>query len=399
LVGDQVEVMELADDAILVETMDEDLAVEGEAAYPQGAEDADAAPIGSDTSEGELQPAEGMAEAGDMTAEGDIAPMDAGAPLETAAEDGGAPVLELGHGGEEESENEATQAYDREALLAEAAKLSAPTARAEGSRGRAHAAAPRAVSESAEAAEIEEPEEFAEAEFFIEQQLWDEAEEALGALRSRIHEFPHMEERLASFEQRLEAGRNGGDVAASTAEEADSEGPFDLAAEIEKEVSKVGPAPTNEVEQSFEEVVEELQHEADETVRPEDVETHYDLGIAYREMGLLDEAIGEFELAAKGASGQPREADCLAMVGDCLNGKGNVAEAAAVFERAGNIDGLSPETSLNLYFEIGVARERLADAAGALEAFERVASIDSTYRDVAEKLAKLKGSQRKMGYL
>lgn len=406
LVGDQVEVMELADDAILVETVDEEVAVEGEAAYPQGVEDADEAPpLGSDTSEGEVvQPAEEMAAAGDMTSENDIYSMEAEPPLEAAAEDDpnvGTPVLEFGQEGNEESENEATQAYDREALLAEAAKLSAPADRAEGSRGRGRAAPPAEVSEPSEVAETEEPEEFAEAEFFIEQQLWDEAEEALSVLRSRIQEFPHTEERLASLEQRLEAGRTGGETAPATAEEAaEPEGPFDLAAEIEKEVSKVGPAPTsNEVEQSFEEVVEELQQEADETVRPEDVETHYDLGIAYREMGLLDEAIGEFELAAKGASGLPREADCLAMVGDCLNGKGSVAEAAAVFERAGNIDGLSPETSLNLYFEIGLARERLADAAGALEAFERVASIDSTYRDVAEKLAKLKGSQRKMGYL
>jgi tetratricopeptide (TPR) repeat protein len=124
-------------------------------------------------------------------------------------------------------------------------------------------------------------------------------------------------------------------------------------------------------------------------VRPEDVETHYDLGIAYKEMGLMDEAISEFEIALRGAEGKPKEADCLGLLGACRAAKGEYAKALAAFGRAVKLKTLRPEGRLNLYFEIGSAREASGDLAGALEAYAQVAKVDPEYRDVTEAVTRL----------
>ena len=58
------------------------------------------------------------------------------------------------------------------------------------------------------------------------------------------------------------------------------------------------------------EVLGEFRARLQQVVRPEDVQTHYDLGIAYKEMGLLDEAVAEFEVALRHGGGT-RAADCL----------------------------------------------------------------------------------------
>jgi tetratricopeptide (TPR) repeat protein len=372
----------------------------------------------------------------DATSEGDVDPVDNGAlPFDT---DPGADVIEAGSAAaapiadrlgedEDEFENAATQAYDRDALLKEAFGKARPAvghpARAQSTQRQAvivppappvpvrpkappappppTVARPPAViaPPPVEVAE-EEPEELAEAEFFIEQQLWDEAEEVIGSLRSRIQHYPHLHERLVALEHLLTAARDEGEPTKAQVPASESDEQFDLAAELEKEVAAEPAADsTDDFQYSVEDVLREFKKGVERTVRPEDVETHYDLGIAYREMGLLDEAVGEFDMAAKGAGGKPREADCLAMIGECLKDKGSLADAAAIFEKAIQVGGLRPETTLNLYFEIGVVREGLGDVARALEAFEKVAALDPKYRDVAERLARLKGARRKVGYL
>ncbi|HUB07187.1 MAG TPA: tetratricopeptide repeat protein [Myxococcales bacterium] len=306
----------------------------------------------------------------------------------------------------EDDEVAATQAYDREALLAEAfrsAPVPVPVARP---AARAPVIVPpaptRAASRAPPPVQEEEPEELAEVEFFIEQQLWDEAEEVLGQLRVRAQRNPGLRARLQALEQRLEEARSAPPPEASGSDEQ-----FDLAAELEREVTAdpAAPAETDDFQYSVEDVLREFKKGVERTVRPEDVETHYDLGIAYKEMGLVDEAIGEFEQAAAGAQGKPREADCLAMIGLCATGKGDAARAADVYERALAVAGLRPETQLNLYFELGTAQEEIGDATKALSAYERVAAIDPNYRDVKVRIGKLRpqgggpGKSRKVGYL
>ncbi len=66
-------------------------------------------------------------------------------------------------------------------------------------------------------------------------------------------------------------------------------------------------------------------------VGDEDFETHYDIGIAYKEMGLTNEAIEEFQLAARG---QTRFVDACTMIAACYKDQQLIPSAIAFLERA-----------------------------------------------------------------
>ncbi|HEV2489813.1 MAG TPA: tetratricopeptide repeat protein [Candidatus Acidoferrales bacterium] len=124
----------------------------------------------------------------------------------------------------------------------------------------------------------------------------------------------------------------------------------------------------------------------------EDLETHYNLGIAYREMGLLDEAIGEFQKVAKSIqAGRPfRYAmQCSTLLGVTFMDKQEPKIAALWYGRALETPGLDQETVLALRYDLGVAEEQGGDARAALESFRQVYAMNIDYRDVAEHIAVL----------
>ena len=112
-----------------------------------------------------------------------------------------------------------------------------------------------------------------------------------------------------------------------------------------------------------------------------DHEAHYDLGIAYREMGLLGDAVSEF----RAAMGSPaRRIDCLHMLGLCTLEQGGAADAARHFEQALAAPDATPEQQLAVRFELGRAFDALGDRVRARAAFEAVAAVDPTFCDVEE---------------
>ncbi len=128
----------------------------------------------------------------------------------------------------------------------------------------------------------------------------------------------------------------------------------------------------------------------------EDLETHYNLGIAYREMGLIEEAISEFQKVAKGSSeGQAfRYAmQCCTLLGLAFMEKGQPAIAATWYERALAMPGLDQESILALRYDLGVAQELAGDMAAARKSFSQVYGMNIDYRDVAERLSSL-GNER-----
>ena len=87
-------------------------------------------------------------------------------------------------------------------------------------------------------------------------------------------------------------------------------------------VPEVSAESLNQLSEVFQEFRAELGELGEED---EDLETHYNLGIAYREMGLLDEAIGEFQKVAKAVQkGKPFRytMNCSTMLGLCFMDKG-----------------------------------------------------------------------------
>ena len=124
----------------------------------------------------------------------------------------------------------------------------------------------------------------------------------------------------------------------------------------------------------------------------EDLETHYNLGTAFREMGLLDEAISEFQKVAKATErGKPFRyvMQCCTLLGLAFMEKGQPGIAAIWYERALLTPGIEPESILALRYDLGVAQESAGEPEAALKSFSQVYAMNIDYRDVADRIAVL----------
>lgn len=123
-----------------------------------------------------------------------------------------------------------------------------------------------------------------------------------------------------------------------------------------------------------------------------DFDTHYQMGLAYREMGLLDQAVEEFQaanaLAAPG-DGTPRFLQCCNMLGHCFMEKGMPRPAALWFKRGLEAPGHTEDEYQAMRFDLGTAYERMGDNGRAIEVLSEVYAIDVSYRGVAERLREL----------
>jgi tetratricopeptide (TPR) repeat protein len=179
------------------------------------------------------------------------------------------------------------------------------------------------------------------------------------------------------------------------AEERDA---FDLAAELAGEIDTLGGAEdaaapaTEDFQYSVEEVFAEFKKGLAKVVKPEDVDTHYDLGIAYKEMGLVDDAIGEFTVARQGCLGTKREVECLTMVGMLQVMQGDAASAVTTFKEALASPHAAGEATKALGFELAMAHEAAGSAGKALYHYRRVAALDPRYREVSAQVSRLSAS-------
>jgi pilus assembly protein FimV len=145
----------------------------------------------------------------------------------------------------------------------------------------------------------------------------------------------------------------------------------------------------NQLAEVFQEFRSELGEMGEED---EDLETHYNLGIAYREMGLLDEAIGEFQKVAKAVQkGKPfrYEMNCSVMLGLSFMDKGEPKVASLWYQRALQVPGLEEESALALRYDLGLALESAGESDAALDSFRQVYAANIDYRDVADRIATL----------
>jgi tetratricopeptide (TPR) repeat protein len=153
------------------------------------------------------------------------------------------------------------------------------------------------------------------------------------------------------------------------------------------------PSPPSAESGPLKEVFDEFRAELGEMgAEDEDLETHYNLGIAFREMGLLEEAISEFQKVAK-ASDRGRAfrytMQCCTLLGLAFMEKGQPSIAAIWYERALQTPGNDPESTLALRYDLGVAQESAGEPEAALKSFSQVYAMNIDYRGVAERIAAL----------
>ncbi|HEV7373441.1 MAG TPA: tetratricopeptide repeat protein [Pyrinomonadaceae bacterium] len=142
-------------------------------------------------------------------------------------------------------------------------------------------------------------------------------------------------------------------------------------------------------------IFDEFRTAAEEEESPSaegDYETHYNLGTAYKEMELLDEAVKEFQSAAEMVSpkdGTPRYLQCCNMLGHCFMSKEMPRLAVMWFKKGLEAPGHTEDEYQALRYDLGTSYEQMGDLDRAIEVFSEVYGINISYRGVAEKLREL----------
>ena len=143
--------------------------------------------------------------------------------------------------------------------------------------------------------------------------------------------------------------------------------------------------PTGDEEADFAEMLRKFKQGVAENVEDEDHESHYDLGVAFKEMGLLDEAIAEFQKALRGAQKRVRTYEAL---GQCFIEKKQFQIASTILQRA-LIEGHGDDQLVGVLYLLGFASEATQQWAEAIGFYQRVFAVDIQFRDVTERLTNL----------
>jgi tetratricopeptide (TPR) repeat protein len=141
--------------------------------------------------------------------------------------------------------------------------------------------------------------------------------------------------------------------------------------------------PTGDEERDFADMLKQFKRGLDENLDDEDYQSHYDLGVAFKEMGLLDEAIAEFQKALRSPDARLRTSEAL---GSSFFDKGQFAVAEAILRRA--VDGLSgqDDEKIGLLYWLGRALEAEGRAQEAQPYYRRALAVDIHFMDLADRL-------------
>ena len=167
---------------------------------------------------------------------------------------------------------------------------------------------------------------------------------------------------------------------------------FNLAEELEKELGEEPAAEesseisTPQGEVSLEEIFREFKKGVEQQLSAEDYETHFNLGIAYKEMGLIDEAIGEFQLASKDPG---RVVECCSMLGHCFLEKGMPQLAIKWFRKGLESPGIEDPATAGMLYDLAQVYQDTGDTESAYRTFQEVYGRNANYRDVVRRVKEL----------
>ena len=148
------------------------------------------------------------------------------------------------------------------------------------------------------------------------------------------------------------------------------------------------PVETGDVNADFQNLLQEFRDEIEKTIPVDDANSHYDLGIAFREMGLIDDAISEFQISSRSPS---RRVDAIEALGGCFLTKKEPAVAKSLLLRALDDPTVAhgDDTLRGVLYLLGQASEALGARDDGLRYYQRVYAVDIRFRDVAARIQTL----------
>ncbi|HEX9727572.1 MAG TPA: tetratricopeptide repeat protein [Gemmatimonadales bacterium] len=144
--------------------------------------------------------------------------------------------------------------------------------------------------------------------------------------------------------------------------------------------------PTGDEDRDFADMLAQFKRGIEANLDEDDWQAHYDLGVAFKEMGLLDEAIAEFQKALRSAAGRLRTAEAL---GACFYEKGQYSVAATVMRRAVEADPGGDEAKIGLLYWLARCEEEQERIPDALVYYNRVFALDINFADVGDRVKQL----------
>ncbi len=135
-------------------------------------------------------------------------------------------------------------------------------------------------------------------------------------------------------------------------------------------------------------IIQEFKRGVLEEVGAEDYETHYELGISYKEMSLLDDAIEELKLASLEPS---KFVECQGVIGLCYIEKGDYDSAIQAFQEARSKVKPRSEEYQDLTYQIAISYEKCRKVDEAVQEFQALYQMKPNYRDVKQRLNRLLG--------
>lgn len=171
-------------------------------------------------------------------------------------------------------------------------------------------------------------------------------------------------------------------------EEAKEEsGVYDLAAAISQELEAMEEIESEEEKKTHEdlekEMIRKFSSSMSAAVEEDDYQTHFDLGIAYMEMGMYDDAIAEFQISSKA---KEKRVESLELMGVCLFEKGLYEEAIETLKRGLKEEGHPPEAYLGLKYNLAKVYAELGNRVKAKQLIEEIKKVDPAYLEKVHKV-------------
>ncbi len=245
------------------------------------------------------------------------------------------------------------------------------------------------------------PEEIEEIVFYLDQGMVSDASRLLKALRGRGYSGATLDRLEARI---IQAGPSGDESIVETVEEGsaseagsclDEDDLRSIAkalqeARPETDLETLAAAP-NVTEQSLEDVLDTFRQHVDQEIGQEDFRTHYDLGIGYKEMGLLEDAVAAFQTAARSPA---LFHDACSMIALCHRERGDLQGAAEWYRQAIGAPGSEARALLGLQYDLAEVLLASGEEQEALDLFRRILQVDPSYRDVTARVSEIESRLR-----